>query len=45
MQLLGMSILLWSIVEAGPLGPSFQSFATGVIVFLTGWGVVRSVVR
>ena len=40
LQLLGMSILLWAIVEAGPLGPSFQTFATGVVVFLTGWWIV-----
>lgn len=42
LQLLGMSILLWAIVEAGPLGPSFQVFASGVIAFLMGWGLVRS---
>lgn len=43
LQLLGMSILLWAIVEAGPLGPSFQTFASGVAVFLAGWWIVGRV--
>ena len=40
-QLLGMSLLLWAIVDAGPLGPSPRVFAAGVAVFLAGWGLTK----
>lgn len=41
-QLLGMWILLVDLFMAGPLGPSFQPFAVGVIVFVAGWGLTRA---
>jgi hypothetical protein len=44
-QLLGMGMLLVDIVTAGPLGPSFRLFATGVGVFLAGWGLAGAVRR
>jgi hypothetical protein len=40
-QLLGMSLLLFAIVEAGPLGPSPRLFGAGVGVFVLGWVLVR----
>jgi len=44
-QLLGMWILLVDIFTAGPLGPNPRLFATGVAVFLAGWGLTRAVRR
>ena len=44
-QILGMWILLVDIFAAGPLGPNPRLFAAGVVVFLTGWGLTRSVHR
>ncbi len=44
-QLLGMWILLVDIVMAGPMGPSPRLFAAGVVVFLAGWGLTRTVSR
>ena len=41
LQLVGMSILLMAIVEAGPLGPSPRTFGAGVLVFVLGWLIVR----
>ena len=41
LQLVGMSILLMAIVEAGPLGPSPSTFGVGVAVFIVGWLIVR----
>jgi hypothetical protein len=40
-QLLGMWLLLVDLFTAGPLGPSAQLFAAGVVVFLVGWAMVR----
>ena len=45
LQLLGMSILLFAIVDAGPLGPSPRTFASGIAAFIVGWLLVRPVVR
>ncbi len=45
LQLLGMSILLFAIVDAGSLGPSPRTFGWGVAAFVVGWLVVRPVVR
>ena len=42
-QLIGMWILLVDLFMAGPLGPSPRLFATGVAVFLAGWGLTRAV--
>lgn len=44
-QLLGMWLLLVDLFTAGPLGPSFQLFAVGVIIFLAGWALTRFVRR
>ena len=41
LQLLAMSLLLMSIVTAGPLGPSPRIFGAGVAAFLVGWLIVR----
>ena len=41
LQLIGMSILLMAIVEAGPMGPSPRTFGAGVAVFVVGWLIVR----
>jgi len=40
-QVLGMWLLIVDMFTAGPLGPSFGLFATGVAVFLAGWGITR----
>lgn len=40
-QLLGMWILLVDLFTAGPMGPSFQPFALGVVIFAAGWGLTR----
>ena len=44
-QLIGMGMLLVDVVTAGPLGPNFRLFATGVGVFLAGWGLSHTVRR
>ena len=44
-QLIGMGMLLVDVVTAGLLGPSFRLFATGVSVFLAGWGLTHVVRR
>jgi hypothetical protein len=41
-QLMGMSLLMLAVFTAGPLGPSFQIFATGVGVFAAGWLLTRA---
>jgi hypothetical protein len=40
-QLIGMWLLLVDLFTAGPMGPSPQLFAAGVVIFLAGWGVTR----
>ena len=40
-QLVGMWILLVDVFTAGRLGPSAKLFATGVAVFLAGWGLTK----
>ena len=45
LQLLGMWLLLFSIVTAGPLGPSPRLFGAGVGAFVAGWFIVRQIVR
>ena len=40
-QIVGMWVLLVDIFTAGPLGPSPRLFATGVVVYLVGWGLTR----
>ena len=42
LQLLAMSLLLMSIMTAGPLGPSPRIFGAGVGAFVAGWLIVRS---
>ena len=42
LQLLGMWVLLVDLFTAGPLGPSPQVFGAGVVVFIVGWGLVRT---
>lgn len=44
-QLVGMWMLLVDIFTAGPQGPNPRLFATGVAVFLAGWGLTRAVHR
>jgi hypothetical protein len=41
-QLIGMWLLIVDLFTAGPLGPSFQLFAAGVIVFFIGWLLTRA---
>jgi len=41
LQLLGMWMLLVDVFTAGPLGPSFNLFAVGVVMFLAGWLIAR----
>ena len=41
LELLGMSILLFAIVNAGPLGPSPRTFASGIALFIVGWLLLR----
>jgi hypothetical protein len=43
-QLLGMWLLIVDLFTAGPLGPNFQLFAIGVIVFVIGWLLTRAAV-
>ena len=45
LQLLGMSTLLFAVVEAGPLGPSPRTFGVGVAAFVTGWLLVRPMAK
>ena len=40
-QVLGMWLLVVDIFTAGPLGPRFDLFAAGVVVFLIGWGLTK----
>ena len=42
LQLLGMWLLLVDLFTAGPLGPSFNLFATGVVLFVAGWLLARA---
>jgi hypothetical protein len=42
-QLLGMWLLVVDIFTAGPLGPSPRLFAAGVVVFLAGWALTKTV--
>ena len=44
-QVVGMWILLVDLFTAGSLGPNPRLFATGVAVFLSGWGLTRAVRR
>jgi hypothetical protein len=41
-QLLGMWLLIVDLFTAGPLGPSFQLFAAGIVVFFVGWLLTRT---
>ncbi len=41
-QLVGMWLLLVDLFTAGPQGPDPRLFATGVAVFLAGWGASRA---
>jgi hypothetical protein len=41
LQLIGMSILLMAIVQAGSLGPSPRTFIAGVVAFVVGWLFVK----
>lgn len=40
LQLAGMWLLLFAILEAGPMGPSPRIFAYGIAVFVVGWLIV-----
>ena len=41
LQLAAMWLLLFAILEAGPMGPSPRLFAYGIAVFIAGWLIVR----
>jgi hypothetical protein len=41
LQLAGMWLLLFAIVEAGPKGPSPTVFGYGIAIFVVGWLIVR----
>jgi hypothetical protein len=41
LQVLGMWLLAVDLFTAGPLGPSFELFAVGVVVFVAGWALAR----
>ncbi|HEX7793776.1 MAG TPA: hypothetical protein VF456_05460 [Vicinamibacterales bacterium] len=41
-QMLGMSLLLVDVIDAGPMGPNPRLFALGVGVFLGGWGLLKA---
>ena len=41
LQLAAMWLLLFSIIEAGPMGPRPEFLAYGIVVFVAGWGIVR----
>jgi len=36
-----MWLLIVDLFTAGPLGPSFQLFAAGIVVFFVGWLLTR----
>ncbi len=41
LQLAAMWLLLFSVIEAGPMGPSPRLLAYGIGVFAVGWAIVR----
>ncbi|HEY7448639.1 MAG TPA: hypothetical protein VH702_10855 [Vicinamibacterales bacterium] len=41
LQLLGMWLLVVDVFTAGPMGPAFNLFMAGIVVFLAGWLLVR----
>jgi hypothetical protein len=41
LQLAAMWLLLFSIIEAGAMGPSPRLFSYGIAVFVVGWVIVR----
>ena len=41
LQLAAMWLLLFAIIEAGPLGPSAVLFGYGIAIFVVGWLIVR----
>ena len=41
LQLAAMWLLLFSIIEAGPMGPRPEFLGYGIVVFVVGWGIVR----
>jgi hypothetical protein len=40
-QLLAMSLLLMSMMTAGPMGPSPRIFVIAIAAFTVGWAVVK----
>ena len=45
LQVLAMWILLVDVFTAGPMGPAPKPFYVGVVMFLVGWLLVRSLSR
>jgi hypothetical protein len=45
LQLLGMWLLVVDVFTAGPMGPAFNLFMAGIVVFLAGWVLVRQTTR
>ncbi len=41
LQLAAMWLLLFSIIEAGPMGPRPQFLGYGIVVFVAGWLIGR----
>jgi hypothetical protein len=41
LQLAAMWLLLFSIIEAGPMGPRPELLGYGIAIFVAGWGIVR----
>ena len=41
LQLAAMWLLLFSMIEAGPMGPRPEFLGYGVAIFVVGWGIVR----
>lgn len=41
LQLLGMVVLAYDVLTAGPLGPQPGPFGYGVAMFVVGWLIVR----
>lgn len=41
LQLVGMWLLVVDLFTAGPMGPAFNLFMAGILVFLAGWLLVR----
>jgi hypothetical protein len=41
LQLLGMTVLAYDVLAAGPMGPQPGPFGYGVGMFIAGWLVVR----